>query len=213
MKKVLFAIIFSLPALNIFAQFFEGKIKYRVTPKSPNPIFMSEEEYKKKNPNKTEHVETFYFKHNAYKYINGNEVEVLDPSKQRVYSYTIGADTCLWNDATFVSDEVLDIKKSAERDTILGSVCEALIIRTTWEKTTYFFDRTKLKVDATQFATHKFKQWSYFLSESGCLPLKIVRKTAFDCLVYIAVDLKEEPLPEKEFAVPAFKYPIKNHHQ
>lgn len=213
MKKVLFALTFILPAMSAFGQYFEGKIKYRVIPKSPNPIFMSEEEYRKKNPNKTEHVETFFFKHNAYKYINGNEIEVLDPSKQRVYSYAIGADTCLWNDATFVSDEVVEIKKSTEKDTILGAICESLTIRTTWGKTTYFFDRTKLKVDAAQFATHQYKHWSAFLTESGCLPLKMIIKTSFDCIVYIATEIKEEPLSDKDFAVPAFRYPIKNHHQ
>lgn len=213
MKKILFTLSFACITMSSFAQYFEGKIKYRVEPRNPNPAFMSDEEYRKKNPNNTAHYETFYFKNNQYKFVHGDEIEVLDPSKQRVYSYTVGADTCLWNDATFASDEILEVKKSNEKDSVLGSACEAFVIRTKWGKTTYFFDRTKLKVDATKFSAHKYKNWSEFLRESNCLPLKIVYKTAFDCIVYIATAIKEEPIEDKEFVIPAFKYPIKNHHQ
>lgn len=198
---------------KVQSQNFEGIIKYEVSFKNPTPAFMSEEEFKKKNPNLKSHYEFFYFKDNTYKYVYGNNIDALDPLKQRVYTYVIGADTSLWNDANMASEDIIEVKKNTEKDTVLGFICESITFRTKWGKTIFTFNRDQLKIDASKFSNHAYKSLGDFLKESNCLPLKITYRTGFECLVYTAVNIQEKKLDLKEFNIPAFRYPIKNHHQ
>ena len=195
------------------AQSFEGIIKYAVEPKNPTPGFISEEEFHKKNPNLKSHNELFFYKNGNYKWVNNKNIDLYDVTKKRVYTYVIGADTSLWNDATYASDSILEIKKTLNKDTVLGFICESMMIRTKWGKTTFSFHRNQLKIDASKLADHTYKYLNEFLKEANCLPLKIVYKSAFDLVSYTAIEIKEQPIDDKEFLIPAFRYPIKNHHQ
>lgn len=213
MKTLFLSLILCMSITENYAQYFMGKVKYRVEPRNPNPALMSDEEYRKKNPNLSAHYETMVFKDNKYKYTNGNKIELFDPATARVYNYNLNSDTCLYQDANFSSDNMVDLKASPETDSVLGYKCEAITIKTMWGKTTYFFNRNQFKVDPTKFSNHNYKNLSAYFREAKVIPLKIVVKTAFNCNVYTATAIKEEFIDDIDFKVPNFKYPIKNKHQ
>lgn len=211
MKFILISLLLMLSESK--AQSFEGLIHYTVEKKNPNPAFMSEEEFKKKNPDLKSHLELFYFKKDRYKWINGPHIDVLEPVTKRIYSYWKGSDTALWNDANFAVEAATEVKKTNEKDTVLGIPCEVITVKTKWGKTIFYYNASKLSIDSAWFTYHKFNHLSDLFAITGCLPLKIVYKTGFDCLVYTAQKIEPKSLEEKEFSIPSFRYPIKNHHQ
>lgn len=189
-----------VPAMS---QNFEGQIIYKVDCASKIQG-VANEEFSKLIGTKQE-----YFIHNGYyKSIpNGSQLAMqqYDPKSNRLYNRTTASDTLFWFDAGANADSVLsfEVKKNAE--TVLGTMCDAIVLHNASGSVTTVFYSAKYKMDGKAFARHRFGNWAYMAQKTNAVPLKTIVETPQFTMTSTAVDIKNMKLDDNYFAVnPAF---------
>ncbi len=84
-----------------------------------------------------------------------------------------------------------------------GAVCN--IVRVKWKTGTYdyYYDPTRLTVDASLFQGHVYDGWAEFLKISGVLPVQIVKTVkGMTTATQTLVSIKQEAIADELFTIP-----------
>ena len=187
-------IVFITSLLNVLPinDNFEGKITYRVRYHSRIPNVTSDQLSEMMG---TE--QDFFYKAGNYKsVVNGTTMEymlyIADSSK--MYMKMVNMDLLMRTDATKETDQILHTQLNKNADTILGFVCDELIMKAKNSTHKYYFN-ADFKINPTESANHKASNWSAYLSAAKALPLKMIIETEQFIAESVAVQYKKEPLP------------------
>lgn len=191
MPTILILFITSLLSTLHTTESFEGKITYQVRYHSRIPNVSSDQLSEMMG---TE--QQFYYKAGNYRSaVNGTTMEyvlyIADSSK--MYMKMANMDLLMWTDATKETDEILHTQLNKNIDTILGFVCDELIIKAKNSTHKYYFN-TAFSINPTESFNHKASNWSAYLSASKALPLKMIIETEQFIAESVAVQYKKEPL-------------------
>ncbi|MBK7554863.1 MAG: hypothetical protein IPI55_09720 [Flavobacteriales bacterium] len=118
------------------------------------------------------------------------------------------ADVCAVTDASIDTEGAMlgKMPTVTKLDTIVmidGAACN--MVRVKWKSGTYdyYYDPTKLSVDAALFAKHVYDGWADFLKISNALPVRIVKTTKGMMTVTMTlVSAKKQPIADGLFAIP-----------
>lgn len=192
MPTILILLMTSLLGVSSITDSFEGKINYHVRYHSKIPNVTSDQ--------LTEMLgaeQQFYYQKGNYKsLINGTSMEYLlyiaDSSK--MYMKMTNMDALMWTDATKNTDEILSIESHKNADTILGLVCDEIIIKAKNSVQKYYYHENFM-VNPTESANHKASNWAAYLSQAKALPLKMIIETEQFISETVAYEYKKELIP------------------
>jgi len=185
---------------NSLAQNFEGKIVYKNS-------------FKSKMPNITDQQFDFmmgtsmnyFIKDGNYKSeTNGTflQWQLYINKDNKVYTKAQNSEAVYWKDGSENVDEVTKAEINKEVATILGYVCDELILTCKSGTQKYYFN-SKIKADSKLFENHKFGNWSEVLSRSKALPLKIIVENTQFIIESIAIEISPMRLLDVQFELPA----------
>lgn len=182
------------------SQNFEGKMVSRITIKSKIPGLPDE-----RLSNMLGLSQDYFIKGGKYKSLSNGQMitmQIYDPTTNKLYNKRPNSDTLYWMDAGENEDEVTsyEIKKNAE--TILGNLCDALILTTKTGTTIYYYS-SKYRLDKAKFANHNFGNWSFLAAKAGALPLKSVIENKQFRLEMTATEITPMALTDAMFAIPS----------
>lgn len=214
MKRFFFIFMIVFLKLQINAQTtFEGFIAYKNELLSPNTQVISDSLYQEKiKPSfggVPYFVQKYYYKGKYYKSvmtINGaNILQVYNPNDLKLYWWSEKSE-----DATYVlsdekNDEIKEIKKLDDEETVLGEKCKKLTIIGTNSITTYWYSPNKYKVNYEDYKTHNYSNWNEYLKLTGSLPLKYDVRTKTLHILSTGIEVKSEKIEDSFFDLPKFK--------
>ena len=211
MKHTLLTALLSVFVMIAFGQSFEGTVTYEMEIKNPMPDKIPDSLFFASIGGASKFTQVYNYKDNLYKseIKETGLVQSYDPKANRLYSYNAAKDSAAWSDGSKYMDELVEIRKLDEKETILGVECNVIVIKSTLAETTYYYS-DRYKMDPKLFKGHKYGLWEDYLKETGALPLKFVVKSPFSNMVTTAVDIKEEALSNDLFKLPKFKSVVKN---
>lgn len=171
MMRTVIVLLFCLTGSFARAQYFEGKVIYRnvVTSKTPG---LSDSALAALVGNE----ETYYIKGGFYESLTngaGFSMQLYDHRNNRVYFKKPDVDTLYWLDAGKSSEKPISYETREEAETVLGKRCDALVVQTETGTTVFYYSR-RYPIDAAMFQKHAYGGWAFYVSQTGCLPLKTV---------------------------------------
>ncbi len=198
-KNIFFVSLCFLISLTATAQNFQGKIVYQNT-------------YKSKIPNVPDaqftammgQQQEYLIKGSNYKStMNGTMMQwqIYRGDDNKLYIKTANSPVIYWKDGSENPDEVKKAEINKGVVTIAGYLCDELVLTCKSGVQKYYFN-PKIKVDPSQFANHKFGNWSEVVSRTKALPLKIVVDTPQVTIESEATEVSEARIDDKEFALP-----------
>ncbi|HET9486156.1 MAG TPA: hypothetical protein VFO54_01910 [Chryseosolibacter sp.] len=185
---------------TVLSQSFEGKILYQNT-------------YKSKSPNVTDEQisqmlgteQEYLIKEGNYKSSsNGTFLlwSLYISKDNKLYAKMANSPAIFWRDGAENPDEVTKAEINKGVVTILGHLCDELVLTCKSGIQKYYFS-PKVKADPAVFSQHKFGNWSEFISRSKALPLKILIETPQFIMESIATEIAAAKLDDAEFELPA----------
>lgn len=198
-KRIPILIIAVFSCLIGYAQSFEGKIVYKNT-------------YKSKIPNVTDDqfvgmmgdTQEYRIKGNNYKSVlNGTMMQwqMYRGVDNRVYFKTSNAPAIFWRDAAENPDEVQKAEINKGVETIIGKLCDELVLTCKSGIQRYYYD-PGIKVDPALFEKHKFGNFGEVVSRTKSLPLKIIVETPQFNIESTATEISAEKIDDKYFEIP-----------
>ena len=197
--------------MNSIAQFFEGRITYRLeffnTSPFPDSIF-------RMMYNDMDTSETLFYSNGNYKTITnkGKSVTLLNSELNGlVYSYVENSDIAICYDyikKSGFNDSLIQVN---ETDTILGIPCKKLnyvgnsLARHYSNGIMYYSD--KILIDKSRFENYKTGYFELIFREYGTIPLKIIL-TGEDSIFGIsltAVKIDQLTIEPETFNIPIFR--------
>jgi hypothetical protein len=146
----------------------------------------------------------YFAKGGNYKSVSNGKIitmQLYDNQSNKIYNQTPNSDTLYWIDASANTDEMISYEMKKNADTILGNVCDAIVITTKANTTTLYYSK-KYTVDTRFYTSHKYGNWSFYLSKSGgALPLKTVIEYQQFVMESTATEIKAMQLNDHEFAI------------
>lgn len=118
----------------------------------------------------------------------------------RIYNKQPKSDTLYWFSASIKAEDVLSVEIKKSVDTVLGNLCDALILKTKSETSTFFYSKSYL-LDSMKFKEHHYGNWSVLATMVGALPLKIIIDNNQFCMESVAVEIKQEVLGKDFFRI------------
>ncbi len=198
-RIILFALYaFSVVALQ--AQSFEGKIVYQNSYKSRMPNVTDEHFTAMMGP-----TQEYFYKDGNYKSVTNGTVfkwQLYINKDNKLYSKTSNGETIYWNDGAIGNDELLKAEINKEVITILGNLCDELVLSFKNGVHKYYFC-SKFKVDPKLFQNHKFGNWNEVISRTNSLPLKIIADFKMFSVESNAIEIVHMKLDNKQFELPA----------
>ncbi len=205
-----FTLFLSLFLANtVYSQIsFEGIVTYKVTFRNPKPQMIPDSIWKKKLGADSSFTQTYYYKRDKFKNMirksNESIVQLFEPHSQKIYQYKLNSDTAYWANAVSTDNPIKAINVNEKKDTLMGVLCNSLIITTDFYKSTYFFSK-KYYIDENYYKNHLFGEWYPYLQKSHSIPLKIIMQGEFLNVEYTAIKIEEVKLKDDVFNVPKFK--------
>lgn len=196
MKKILSTLFFTLLFSAAFSQSFEGKITYNVTYKSKNPAITDAQFAAMMGS-----TQEYFIKGGSYKSImNGELVQwQLYPSQDTLmYSKMSNTPSVYWVDARTDDDQILKTEINKGAATILGYLCDELILTCKSGVQKYYFSQ-KLPLDYTLFAKHNYGNWLAYLKQAKAVPLKMSADTEMMTIESTATAVKAMKLESSFF--------------
>lgn len=196
--KVILLILFTT-AFTSNAQYFEGKIAYQNKFKSKLPN-VSDDQFNAMMGTAQE----YFVKGGNYKLTaNGSffQWQIYLNKDNKLYNKFSNSETLLWIDGATNTDEVLKTEYNKAVVTVLGYVCDELILTCKSGVQKYYFS-PKLGVDVSLQGILKYGNWSEYLAKSKSLPLKMVVENQQFILESVATEVKPSPLDDALFALP-----------
>lgn len=193
--RLLILLLLLTPTIN-FAQTFEGKIRFTNSYKSKSPQLKDEQLESMMGT-----IQDYYIKGGDYKSItNGSylKMQLYRSTENRGYILTSKSDSLYWEDYSKNKDVVtkFDVKKGKE--TIMGVLCDVLIIYTLKSKASYYYS-SKYGVNPDLYKQHAYGNWYYIVSKIKALPLKTVYESERFTFTSIAVNIIPMKLEAKVF--------------
>ncbi|WP_317896741.1 hypothetical protein [Aurantibacillus circumpalustris] len=171
----LVSLVLSLYAFDSNAQTsaadFEGEIVYTNSFKSKNP--QMKEQTLAVMLGKEHH---YYIKDGNYKTVmNGMfaQWQLFINKDNKLYNKMASSDTVFWNDAALHDDELLSAALNKDAITVLGYVCDELILTCRSGVHKYYFN-SQLQVNAQLFINHQYGNYYNYISRSNAVPLKMI---------------------------------------
>jgi len=128
----------------------------------------------------------------------------------KIYSFQDGEskDICTVADASIdlefkMTGKMPTVKKLDTTVMIDGIACN--VVRVKWKTGAYdyYYNSSKLNVDANLFANHTYDGWAEYLKISNSLPIRIVKKTdGMMTITMTLVNAKTEAISDKLFQIP-----------
>ncbi|TDO21277.1 hypothetical protein [Pedobacter duraquae] len=197
MRKLV--LLLMLSPLMCLAQSFEGKITYS-------------NGYQSKSSKLTDAqlatmmgtTQNYYIKGADYKSdFNGSyiKMQLYKGKENRGYTLTSKSDSLYWEDYSKNSDVATNFEVQKGKETVMGVLCDALIVYTPTSKTTYYYNN-KYGVTPALFNKHAYGNWYYVISKTKTLPLKIISENNQFTLTSTAVSITPMKLADKTFELP-----------
>ena len=198
MRRLLLLAFFFTTGSYLRAQFFEGKVIYRtqVTSKIPGlsdsalGVLVGNEE-------------TYFIKSGFYQSITNGEgfsMQQYDHRTNRLYFKKPDVDTLYWLDAGKSQDKVISYETREDAEVILGKRCDALVVQTAAGSTIFYYSQ-RYRVDAATFSRHTYGGWAFYVTQTGCLPLKTVIDNDRFHLESVATEVLELELKDGFFDI------------
>ena len=207
MRQIATFLLSSVLYISASAQNFEGKIIYSnvyksksqgVTDEQLTAMMGSEQEY--------------YIKDGNYKSIlNGTllQWQLFINTENKLYTKMANSENAFWNDVTVGSEEVQKIEVNKEVLKVLGYKCDEVVLTTKSSVHRYYFNAA-VNVDPRLFSSHKFGNWSDFISASNALPLKYNADLPQFTLESTATNVTPTKLDQQFFSLPTDMKIMKN---
>jgi hypothetical protein len=182
-----------------FAQSFEGTITYANSYKSKSPKLKDEQLNSMMGT-----TQEYYIKGGDYKSVfNGSfiKMQLYKNAENRSYSLIAKSDSLYWEDYSKNKDVAIKYEIEKSKETVMGVVCDALIVYTAKSKTYYYYNK-KYAINPELFTKHQYGNWYYIISKTKALPLKEVYED--DQFVFTSTAVKIAPmrLGENIFTLP-----------
>lgn len=149
-------------------------------------------------------VNEYYIKGEKYKSVlNGSfiQMQLYDPSTNRLYNKTAFTDTLYWYDASTNASPVIDFEVVEGQKEILGYKCDVLTLNTESGKEVYYYN-PELKVDPRDYENHNFGNWSFIMSKTKSLPLRVEIDNQQFTSVFEVVKVESIELEDNLFELP-----------
>jgi hypothetical protein len=198
MKLNILIFIELLFVLNTEAQIFEGKITY-INNYQSKLANLKSEQLNAMMGTKQE----YFIKGNNYKSVfNGafTKMQLYKASENKSYTLTGKNDTLYFEDYSINKDEAIKYELKKNQETVIGVLCDVLIIQASKSKT-YFYFNSKYNIQPELFKQHNYGNWFYIISKTKALPLKTVYETDQFILTSVATEIKEVKLEDSFFEV------------
>ena len=199
MKIFGFLFMMGFISMSLSAQNFEGEIVYQNSYQS-KIAGLTDEKF-------TAFMGTeqdYFIKGASYKsVINGTlaQWQLYVPGENKLYTKMSNSDSAFWDDAARNPDSVISFSLNKAVVKILGYTCDELILNCKSGTQKYYFS-TKLGVDPTKYAKHKYGNWYDYVLNSKSVPLKMEIDNAQFVMTSIAVEIKPSRLDDSIFQLP-----------
>lgn len=120
--------------------------------------------------------------------------------ENRSYSLTAKSDSLYWEDYSKNKDAALKYEIEKSKETIMGIVCDVLIVYTAKSKTYYYYNK-KYAINPELFSRHQYGNWYYIISKTKSLPLKIVYEDNQFVFTSTAIKITPRQLKDNVFDV------------
>ncbi|MGY3214561.1 hypothetical protein [Mucilaginibacter sp. HD30] len=188
-----------LSPLMCLAQSFEGKITYSNSYKSKSPQLKDAQLATMMGT-----TQDYYIKGADYKSVfNGAyiKMQLYNSKENRSYTLTAKSDSLYWEDYSKNNDVATKFEVQKGKETIMGVLCDVLIVYTPKSKTAYYYN-SKYSVNPALFKQHTYGNWYYVISKTKALPLKTISENEQFTLISNAVNITPMKLEGKLFEVP-----------
>lgn len=182
-----------------FSQTFEGKISYTNSYKSKSPRLKDEQLATMMGTN-----QDYYIKGGNYKSVfNGTivKMQLYKSVENRSYALTAKSDSLYWEDYSKNKDVATRFEVQKGKETVMGVLCDVLIVYTPKSKTSYYYN-SKYGVNPALFNKHAYGNWYYVISKTKALPLKTISENEQFTLTSTAVNISPMKLEAKVFELP-----------
>jgi hypothetical protein len=112
------------------------------------------------------------------------------------------SDTVFWNDASEHYDELISTKLNKNALTVLGYMCDELILNCKSGVHKYYFN-AQLKVNGALFVNHKYGNYYNYISRTNAIPLKMILEDYEFTIESIATKVIPKKIPDNFFTLPA----------
>jgi len=199
----LFVFAILLSGAGTFAQTanpaFEGEIVYSNVYKSKNPKLKE-----KQLAAMLGSVHNYYIKNGDYKTVTNGmfaQWQLYINKDNKLYNKMASSDTVFWNDAAMHDDEVLSSRVTKKAVTILGYVCDELVLNCRSGVHKYYFN-SKLGVDAKLFVRNKYGNYYNYISKTNAVPLKMIIEDIDFVIESTATKVEAKKFPANFFLLP-----------
>jgi len=199
MKHLIFCLVFWVMGITASAQYFEGKITYKVAYISRTAGLTNDQFASLMGD-----TQEYFIKGSHYKSVfNGKLMQwgLYVPADLKMYTKMANSETILWNDVGLNTDEVLKAELNKNKEIVLGYPCDELIL-TCKSGVQKFYFHSSLGVDPALFVQHKYGNWYDYVSRAKALHLKSVIETPQFVMESIATDVKPMKLDDGLFTLP-----------
>ena len=202
-KLKLFVLVFSLCVIGSQAQTtgpaFEGEVIYSNTFKSKNPKLKD-----KQLSAMLGSVHNYYIKNGDYKTVTNGmfaQWQLYINKENKIYNKMMSSDTVFWNNAAIHDDELLSSKVNKNAITILGYVCDELVMVFRSGTHRYYYS-SKLPVNSKLFVNHKYGNYYNYVSRANAVPLKMIIEDVEFTMESIATKVEAKKFPATFFVLP-----------
>lgn len=188
-----------LSPLVCLAQSFEGKITYSNSYKSKSPQLKDAQLATMMGT-----IQDYYIKGADYKSVfNGSyiKMQLYNSKENRSYTLTAKSDSLYWEDYSKNNDAATKFEVQQGKETVMGVLCDVLIVYTPKSKTAYYYNN-KYGVNPALFNSHAYGNWYYVISKTKALPLKTISENEQFILTSTAVNIIPMKLEVKVFELP-----------
>lgn len=195
--RLLILLLLLCPIIG-FAQSFEGIITYSNSYKSKSPDLKDEQLNSMMGT-----TQEYYIKGGDDKsVINGSfvKMQLYKNDENRIYTLTAKSDSLYWVDCGINKDIATKYEIEKSKDTIMGVICDVLIVYTLKSKT-YFYYNDKYGVNPELFTKHQYDNWYYIISKTKALPLKTVYEDEQYVITSTAVMITPTRLEDNIFTI------------
>jgi hypothetical protein len=200
-KAVLLAIVISagLSRAQSPVASFEGEIVYANTYTSKNPKLKEQQLSRMLGS-----VHNYFIKDGDYKTVTNAmfaQWQLYINKDNKVYNKMASSDTLFWYDGEEYDDQLLNTRINKNAATILGYVCDELVLTCISGVQKYYFN-AKLRVDSKLFTRHKFGNYYNYISRANAVPLKMIIEDHDFIIESVAKQIIPKKLDKSLFALP-----------
>jgi hypothetical protein len=129
------------------------------------------------------------------------KMQLYNSKENRSYTLTAKSDSLYWEDYSKNNDVATKFEIQKAKETVMGVLCDVLIVYTPKSKTSYYYS-SKYGVNPALFNKHEYGNWYYVISKTKALPLKTISENEQFTLISTAVNISPMKLEAKVFELP-----------